>query len=361
MKNDKNLAEKRALVLFSLALVVPFAHASPNWRDLWTTPDQQGTQLMQQGKAQEAARTFADPRHKAYAELASGAYTDAARDYTSFVDSDSQYNRGNALAHTGDLAGAIKAYDAALARDPQNRDARHNRDLVAEAMRQQPPQPQSGEKDKNDSKTPSHGKDDAQDKPSSGQDKAGAGAKDKPSSGQGKSKPDAGQSGQAATSQSGTGKQPNPIESPGSGQTGSGKPGQQQDSAKAGAKSGAQTQDGQSKQQAGNDAGNPANGAAQSPGADPKTGQPTARTEAQTGDEKTQAERDETAGVDSLRPSAGAKPENKESRGVGETIGAEEKRLAQEQWLRNIPDDPGGLLRRKLLIEHMIRQQKAQP
>jgi Ca-activated chloride channel family protein len=38
-----------------------------------------------------------------------------------------------------------------------------------------------------------------------------------------------------------------------------------------------------------------------------------------------------------------------------------EQQLAQQQWLRAIPDDPGGLLRRKFLIEHMLRQQKGQP
>ena len=38
-----------------------------------------------------------------------------------------------------------------------------------------------------------------------------------------------------------------------------------------------------------------------------------------------------------------------------------EKQIAQEQWLRSIPDDPGGLLRRKFLIEHLMRQRDAKP
>jgi hypothetical protein len=38
-----------------------------------------------------------------------------------------------------------------------------------------------------------------------------------------------------------------------------------------------------------------------------------------------------------------------------------EQQLAQEQWLRRIPDDPGGLLRRKFMIEHMLRKQGDQP
>jgi len=37
-----------------------------------------------------------------------------------------------------------------------------------------------------------------------------------------------------------------------------------------------------------------------------------------------------------------------------------EQTLSTEQWLRQIPDDPAGLLRRKFLIEHMMKQ-GAQP
>ncbi len=33
-----------------------------------------------------------------------------------------------------------------------------------------------------------------------------------------------------------------------------------------------------------------------------------------------------------------------------------EERLAAEQWLRRIPDDPGGLLRRKFLYQYQQRQ-----
>jgi Ca-activated chloride channel homolog len=37
-----------------------------------------------------------------------------------------------------------------------------------------------------------------------------------------------------------------------------------------------------------------------------------------------------------------------------------EQTLSQDQWLRQIPDDPAGLLRRKFLIEHMMKQQGQQ-
>lgn len=41
-------------------------------------------------------------------------------------------------------------------------------------------------------------------------------------------------------------------------------------------------------------------------------------------------------------------------------IGTEEAHQALQQWLRQIPDDPGGLLRRKILLEHRRRHAQTQ-
>jgi Ca-activated chloride channel family protein len=38
-----------------------------------------------------------------------------------------------------------------------------------------------------------------------------------------------------------------------------------------------------------------------------------------------------------------------------------EQELALEQWLRQVPDDPAGLLRRKFMLEHLRRQQRPSP
>ena len=98
---------------------------------------------MQKGDAAAAAQTYSDPRRKAYAELQARDYANAAKHFSAFDDSNGNYNRGNALAQAGQLEEALKAYDAALAQDPNDKDARHNRDLVAKALQQQPPQPKS--------------------------------------------------------------------------------------------------------------------------------------------------------------------------------------------------------------------------
>ncbi|MEE9357790.1 MAG: hypothetical protein V3U62_05665, partial [Sedimenticolaceae bacterium] len=38
----------------------------------------------------------------------------------------------------------------------------------------------------------------------------------------------------------------------------------------------------------------------------------------------------------------------------------DEKELALEQWLRQIPDDPSGLLRRKFMLEHLLREKRGE-
>ncbi len=45
---------------------------------------------------------------------------------------------------------------------------------------------------------------------------------------------------------------------------------------------------------------------------------------------------------------------------VSEVEPPDEKELAMKQWLRQIPDDPAGLLRRKFMVEHLNRMRNAQ-
>jgi Ca-activated chloride channel family protein len=44
----------------------------------------------------------------------------------------------------------------------------------------------------------------------------------------------------------------------------------------------------------------------------------------------------------------------------GETTRQREQRLADEAWLRRVPDDPGGLLRERFLLEYQRRQEQGQ-
>ncbi len=297
----------RACLLVLLLLATGGARAEGFWSSLWRNADQRGEQLLRQGDAAAAARAYADPRRRAYAELKAGDYAAAAHDFAAFDDGDAHYNRGNALAHAGDLAAALKAYDSALARDPNNHDARHNRELVAKALQQQPPPP----------------------KQNSGQGQSNKqGGKDAESSGQ-----PSGQSG----GQSGNQNQDAPGQSS-SDQTG--KPGRERRAGKSG-------DQGRGGEQAGHEqAANMPNAADQGGGRNGQN-QPA-------GNEAEQARRDAEAslGREADRNAAGKNATS----GQGETPRGEQQ-LAREQWLRQIPDDPGGLLRRKFMIEHLMRQQ----
>ncbi|QID16921.1 tetratricopeptide repeat protein [Nitrogeniibacter mangrovi] len=274
-----------------LAAIAP-AHAGDGFAALWHNADQRAARQLQDGDAAGAAARFSNPRWRAFAQLKAGDYTAAAKGFAAFDDAEAHYNRGNALARAGDLKGALAAYDAALAKDPKETDARHNRDLVAKALKQQPPPPPSK-----------------------------SGSTHRHTDGK------AGQNGNAGTPppQAGTGQRgahdtPNPATAP---------PRQAHDQGAARAKSPPST-----------------------PGKDAPAHD--------TADARTRAEADARHAVNAPQPPAAAQPND---RGAHAPAAAapprppSERQLALEQWLRRIPEDPGGLLRRKFMIEYLMKHQ----
>lgn len=283
------LAAGALLIFASPSLAAAETAAASVWTNLWRTPDQRGQALLQKGDAAGAAQVFAEPEHKAHAALQAGDYTTAAQTLANIDTAEAQYNRGNALAHAGDLPGAIKAYDAALKHNPQHTDARHNRDVVAAALQKQ-------KEDRKDDK-----------KDSSKQDKQGQ--DDSKSGGTGDDKKQVGKDGRDDKSNS------KPADKPGQASS------------------------------------------APTPPASPASAAK---------DDAAQARRDAEAalGKGTQQPPApaqsGASAPGQATAGANDAMAQQpktEKQIAQEQWLRAIPDDPGGLLRRKFLIQHMLRQQ----
>ncbi len=65
-------------------------------------------------------------------------YLEAAEAFAQGDTSDDHYNRGNALAKSGLFRPALAAFEQALDKNPQNADARFNRDLVAGLVRELP-------------------------------------------------------------------------------------------------------------------------------------------------------------------------------------------------------------------------------
>lgn len=290
------------------------SRAATLWSSLWRTADQRAQALLQQGHASDAAKLFADPRRKAYAQIRAGDYTAAASGLKALNDTEANYNRGNALAQAGDLQGALDAYDAALKQAPTHQDARHNRNLVAKALQKQ--------------------KDAKKNQPQDGQ------SPDQPQDGKPQDKQDGKQNGQPNSKQDG-------------------QQGDQQ--GKQGDKPNSKPDDKPAGQQAGNpntksgDKGQPNPGSPNQSGA---ASQPDAAQPPSASDDAEQARRDVNA---TLQPTAKNAISDAGSAQGNAKQPQTEKQIAQEQWLRSIPDDPGGLLRRKFMIQHLMRQRDANP
>lgn len=121
----------------------------PGWKNLWQTPDQQGASAFASGDYATAAQSFQNPAWQASALYKAGEYDKAAGAFQSGASAD--YNKGNALARAGKLEDAIKSYDAALAANPGDADAKYNRDLVQKLLDQQKQQQQQDQQNqKND-------------------------------------------------------------------------------------------------------------------------------------------------------------------------------------------------------------------
>ncbi len=112
------------------------------WKDLWQTRDQQGETAFKAKNFAGAAASFEKKDWKSAALYRAGDYAKAAQSYASVNGQDQVYNLGNALAKSGNLEGALKAYDDYLNRHPDSEDAKFNRDLIAKLLEQQKQQEQ---------------------------------------------------------------------------------------------------------------------------------------------------------------------------------------------------------------------------
>ena len=143
------LASFRKGVVFVIILAPTLLNAPPTeasiWQGLWLTDDQQGYKALQQGDAEAAQGLFENPQWQASAAYKNQDYKTAVEQYSQGKSADDSYNLGNALARSGDLDGAIKAYDQALKIQPDMDDAIANRQLVEQLKQQQQNQDQSGD------------------------------------------------------------------------------------------------------------------------------------------------------------------------------------------------------------------------
>ena len=157
----------------AMILLAPLLFSDPasalGWQDLWKTADQQASEALANGDAAAAQSLFKNPEWRGSAAYKAGDYETAINQFVDFDDADSHYNRGNALAHSGDLDAAIEAYDQALALNPEMEDAQANKELL-EQLKQQQQQDSDSSDDSEDSDSEQSQDQDSQSQDSESQD-----------------------------------------------------------------------------------------------------------------------------------------------------------------------------------------------
>ncbi len=291
------------LAVLLLALWLPWQPAAA--ADLWRREDQRQHAAMARGV-------------EAYRD---GDYAAAEAAWRDLPGADAAYNRGNALAKQGRYDEAIAEYDRALQLQPQMVDAARNRQLVDAARRRQQDKPQQ-DKSQQDKSQQDKSQQDKSQQDKSQQDKP---QQDKPQ----QDKPQQDKPQQDKPQQ----------DKPQQGKPQQGKPQQdkpQQDKPQQ-----------QKPQPSAADRSKPAQGRDASPPEDPQ-----AQAREQRAADAAQRERMQRAARSGDRPrlDPAAKP--------GETAAERERRIANEAWLRRVPDDPGGLLRAKFILEQKRRRRE---
>jgi Ca-activated chloride channel family protein len=313
------LAFRRGWLGLVMLACLPLSAQALDWDGLWHRDDQRGAAALERGDAERAAQLFADPEWKASALYRGGHYGESAQALAALDTERAHYNRGNALARAGDYPHAIEAYRKALELDPNDADARHNLELLEKQMQQQ-----AGDSGKKGAGQQNESKDASQ-----GQGQQGGG--------QSQDQQADAKNAQGANKQGEQGGQGSQQESP---------------------------------QSARNDARKDAG--ADASGDDAESAAPDAQSQAADASSEQQSADRENEQTKEGEQGAAAKQDGApgdETRTAAATDAAEldkdEAARATEQWLRRIPDDPGGLLRRKFLYQYRQQQtpseEEAQP
>ncbi|GJL56124.1 MAG: hypothetical protein NPIRA02_32560 [Nitrospirales bacterium] len=306
-------------IVFAMLLLTPSPGQAFFGEDWWFRPDQRGVQAMKQKDPQKAATLFEDPSWKGVANYRAGNFEEAVESFSQDNSPDGHFNRGNALARAGRLQEALEAYQTALQQAPSHQDAQHNHALIEELLKEQEDQ------------------------------------KDSDSTG------DPSQDDQSSESKESEGKQAQKSE----GQEGQQEGKESSGNAQAGTQSDAGSQEDTetSSQDMKNQAPQPSSGSSgeqqESP---PEFAQQGDSEEAVDEAEKQEPRAGSLPEESSTDPN---EPEMEQAPMTTAELSREEKtelesQQATEQWLRRIPDDPGGLLRRKFLLEHRRRQEAGQ-
>lgn len=318
-----------AIVLMLAIAPMPRADAAGHdgWSGLWQRDDQRAYHALQEGQAAQARSLAKSPQIAAAADYRAGNYAAAAQHWARTRDADANYNRGNALARLQRYPQAIQAYDRALALQPGMRDAMTNRSYVQQLLQEQQRKQAQARSDRpQDHRGNRNGE---------GQQEHGQPQQEQR------------QQGQSQQDQSQQSRQPQGQQQQAQQQQGQQQQGQQQQGTQQGRQQGQQ----QAKQ----------------PQGQQQAQQPSEQDQGPAVSTDSAAQRQRQALADAAAQRAlqqalqrrqaqpGERRDGK-TRVAAESDARREQRDAIEQWLRQVPDDPGGLLRRKFAIEYQRRR-----
>ena len=350
-----------AVLALGVLAAAPGRADASTWDDLWHRRDQQGQAALASGDAAAAAGLFEDPAWQAAATYESGTYDQATTKYASLGGTENRYNLGNSLAKSGKLEDAVKQYDEVLKQEPQHADARFNRDLVQRLLDEQRRQQQENQQKQQsrDQQAEQQNGDGTPQQHDASSQQADAQPKDQNGAqGAGEEQDPAQQPEQNAGSAEQPGRDESEEQQPSAQQTGDGQQPKQDETA-----SSAPTGDQQQQQQqqakhgsAGEDASD-----------EPQDQAAAARNEAAQRDQALARDLDQQLAADGASENDDQPQDENAPRGSGSSTAKKpltEQEQAREQALRNIPDDPAGLLRAKIrrqYAEKRYSRQEASP
>ncbi|MDH5327036.1 MAG: VWA domain-containing protein [Gammaproteobacteria bacterium] len=294
-----------AILVLAIAPLPNTGHAF-EWQQLWISKDQQAMKLYQAEEYGKAAKLFDSMPWRAAAHYKAGNYNKALQLLDGVDSVEAIYNKGNALARLGKYEEAVAAYDQVLKKNSSHQDAHYNKQLLEQYLKKDPNQ-QNQEQEKQQ-QNQNQKQEQNQSQQQSGE-----------------------QNGQQGQQQ---GEQQQSEQKGGSGS-------QQQDHAQSGSKDNpADDQD--IREQAQRDAA--------------KDGDPSQQQNMASRDGKDKHQKDEKGDqqallADEKQGDKGDENKNENTSEQAATATMTETAQATQQWLRRIPDDPGGLLRRKFLYQ----------
>ncbi len=326
--------------LLSVVLLIPMSlytdqssYAS-TWQNLWQTADLQGMELINNNQPDLAAEKFTDRDWQGKAYYEAGNYEAAAKAFARSESESARYNQANALALDGKLEEALELYNKELADNPENKDAQHNRDLIQKTLDQQEnsqnqQQNQNGDNGDSGKSQPGNGDNDQH------QNSENTEADDNNLAEDNKGNEDSSGSESQGNTSNATPQQ-NSENTQNSKPNNNGSEKQESPIKDADSQSSNNSEDASSGHQS--------------------------ETESKSPQKEASGQQDVPSSNSELhQPSPGeegdATPNSSENTGT-EQDNYSENQQAMEGWLRSIPDDPGGLLRRKF---QMQQNQRATP